>query len=203
MAVITSYTNLQTAVGDYLARDNLTTFIPNFIQNAENKLYRTLKLRDMETSFSTAISNGTITIPLRYLSLKYAYVNATPVQWLSRVPPEELYRDYAVRSASGTPKVLTEEEGVFIFGPFPDSTYTIKGIYYQAYSPLRTTSPNWVVTNAPELLLYGALLEAAPFIGDDPRLETWGQFYKGAIDTLEEEKRLEQYSGGSLVQKAR
>jgi hypothetical protein len=40
MAVVTSYATLQTAVADYLARSDLTSFIPNFVQNFEEDFYR-------------------------------------------------------------------------------------------------------------------------------------------------------------------
>ena len=98
MAVVTNYATLLTAVADYLARDDLTTFIPNFVQNAENKLYRTLNLRNEETALSVSVSSGTGTVPTDFKALKFAYFDGSPVQMLDWVPVEELYRDYPVRS---------------------------------------------------------------------------------------------------------
>ena len=91
MAVITSYATLLTAVADYLARDDLTTFVPNFIQNAENELYRTLNLRNEETALSVAISSGVAAVPADFKALKFAYFDASPAELLQWVSVEELY----------------------------------------------------------------------------------------------------------------
>ena len=94
MAVITSYATLQTAVADYLARSDLTTFIPNFIQNAENKLYRSLNLRNEETALSVTIASGVAAVPTGFKALKFAYIDGSPISLLRWVSVEELYNDY-------------------------------------------------------------------------------------------------------------
>ena len=197
MAVITDYATLQTAVADYLARDDLTGFIPNFVQNAENKLYRTLNLRNEETALSVSISSGVAAVPTDFKALKFAYFDETPAKILSWVPIEEIYRDFPDRSSSGTPAVVSREGSNFIFGPVSKDG-TLKGVYYAKQDPLRTTDPSWYVTNAPEVLLYGSLLEAAPFIHNDERLPTWQTLFNEAVATLQEEEANSHTSMGSL-----
>ena len=116
MAIITNYASLQTAVGDYLSRDDLTSYIPNFIQNAENKLYRRLNLRNEETALSVSIASGVAAVPADFKALKFAYYNETPVRLLQWVPVEELYRDYPDRSDTGSPSVISREGANFVFG---------------------------------------------------------------------------------------
>ena len=201
MAIITNYSTLKTAVADYLARDNLTTFIPNFIQNAENKLYRTLNLRNEETALSVAIASGVAAVPSDFKALKYAYVDQSPVTLLQWVAPEEVYNDYPYRQGAEIPNVISREGSNFIFGPYP-ADYTIKGIYYAKLSALSdSNTTNWYTTNAPELLLYGALLESAPFIGQDERMATWGQLYQSCLETVKQENKAAEYSMGSLTQR--
>lgn len=187
MAVVTSYSTLQTEVASTLARDDLTSYIPQFIQFAENKLYRSLNLRNEETALNVAISSGVAAVPSDFKALKFAYYDRTPAQLLQWVPIEELYRDYSTRTGGGIPAVISREGSNFVFGPVPSSG-TLKGIYYAKQDPLRTTDPSWYVTNAPEVLLYGALLEAAPFIKDDQRILVWQTFYDRAVETLREEE---------------
>ena len=148
--------------------------------------------------FTDTIANGTITLPLRYVELKYAYVNLSPTQWLSRVPPETIYDKYPNRSGGETPCLIAQEGDAFIFGPYPNDV-EIKGVYYRRYQKLadETTTTNWYTDNAPEVLLYAALLESAPFIGDDPRLQVWGSLLSEAIGTIENEFRREKNSGPS------
>ena len=191
MAVISDYSTLQTAIGDYLARSDLSGWIPNFIQNCENKLYRELNLRNEETALSVNVSSGVAAVPTDFKALKFAYYNgntAIPLQW---VELDELYRDYPSRStgATSSPSVISREGSNFVFGPVAaDGTAVLKGIYYAKQDPLRTTDPSWYVTNAPELLLYGSLLEAEAFIMNDPRLLTWKEFYTDAIRSLKQEE---------------
>ncbi len=197
MAVITSYATLQTAVADYIARDDLTSFVPNFIQNAENKLYRTLNLRNEETALSVTVTSGTGTVPTDFKALKFAYVPDSPAQLLDWVPIQELYRKYPVRSGSSVPCLISREGANFTFGPFAKD-FTLTGIYYAKSSFARDVDTTWYVTEAPEVLLYGALLEAAPFIGADERLATWTQLYNDAVGTLEFENKASEHSFGQL-----
>ena len=203
MAIITSYATLKTAVADYLARDDLTTFVPNFIQNAENKLYRTLNLRNEETALSVDISSGVAAVPSDFKALKFAYYNSSPITLLRWTGIEELYNDYPTRSETGYPSVISREGSNFVFGPVAiDGTAVLKGIYYAKLSALSdSNTTNWYTTNAPELLLYGALLESAPFIGADERMATWGQLYQSCLETVKQENTAAEYSMGSLTQR--
>lgn len=188
MAVITDYASLQTAVADYLARSDLTSFVPNFIQNAENKLYRTLNLRNEETALSVSVSSGTGTVPSDFKALKFAYADTSPVTRLDWVSLEVLYEKYPERSGAETPNMISREGANFVFGPFP-ADFTLSGVYYAKQDPLRTTDPSWYVTNAPEVLLYGSLLEAVPFLKDDSRIPVWQQYFTDALETLRVEER--------------
>lgn len=201
MAVITNYATLQTAIADYLARDDLTSFIPNFVQAAENKLYRTLNLRAEETALSVSISNNVAAVPSDFKALKFAYYDQTPVRLLQWVSIDELYRDYPDRSDQGEPSVISREGTNFVFGK-PSQDGTLKGIYYKKLDPIRTTDGTWYVVNAPEVLLYGSLLEAEAFIHNDPRLMVWQQMYSDALDSLRKEQDNAQVSQGQLVQRA-
>lgn len=202
MAVITSYATLQTEIAAYLARDDLTTWIPNFVQNAENKLYRRLNLRNEETALSVSISSGVAAVPTDFKGLKFAYYSASPVVPLDWVTLDKLYRDYPNRTDTTTsPEVISREAGNFIFGPVA-ADGTLNGVYYAKQDPLRTTDPSWYVTNAPEVLLYGSLLESAPFIKDDPRLPVWANLFNDAVASLEEEEMNTEHTGGILRQRA-
>lgn len=204
MAVITNYATLQTEIANTLARDDLTAEIAQFIQFAENKLYRRLNLRNEETTLSVNVASGVAAVPTDFKALKFAYYDGTPVSLLQWSAIEDLYRDYPDRSeTSDTPSVISREGANFVFGPVAtDGTAVLKGVYYAKQDPLRTTDPSWYVTNAPEVLLYGSLLEAVPFIKDDARIATWQLFYNEAVASLEDENANAETSMGQLVQRA-
>jgi len=200
MAIITNYATLQTAIADYLARSDLTTFIPNFIQNTENKVGRTLNLRNEETALSVSVSSGTGTVPTDFKALKLAYVPDSPTVLLRWVSLDEIYRDYPTRSGASTPAVISRQGANFVFGPYAKD-FTLNGIYYAKKDPLRTTDPSWYVTNAPEVLLYGSLIEAAPFIQGDERIPVWQQLFTDALNTLRDEQANAEVSKGKLIQR--
>jgi hypothetical protein len=54
--------------------------------------------------------------------------------------------------------------------------------YLSALSASNTT--NWLLTLAPDLYLYGSLLEAAPYIGNDERIPVWASAVSTVIDQL-------------------
>jgi hypothetical protein len=197
MAVITTAATLTTAVEDYLARDDLTTFVPNFIQNTENKLYRTLNLRNEETAMSLNVTSGNGSVPNDFKALKFAYKDGSPIQLLQWVPIEDLYRDYPVRTNSGNPIKVSREGSVFVFGPAP-SDFTMKGYYYAKKPSLNTQTTSWYGTNAPEVLLYGCLMEAALFIRDLNMYQFWKPHFDEAVSTLKRENDNAETSFGAL-----
>ena len=130
---ITTYAELKTAVTSWLdvATADLSAVIDDLVTVAEKRIFRECRTRDMEDSFSTAISSGTIALPTGYVELKYARIDGTPSQPLERRSAEALYEMYPNRSSEGKPQFIAREASTFIFGPYPDSAYTVKGVYYK------------------------------------------------------------------------
>lgn len=199
MSVITDYSSLKTAVADYLARSDLSSYVPNFIQNCESTIYKNLRIRAMETALNVTIASGVATVPTDFVALKYAYVNMVPVQTLDWQPPEMIYAHYPVRSGADIPLEISIEATNFIFGPFPGN-YTVKGIYYARLAALSdSNTTNWFTSYAPDLLLYGALLDASPFLKDDKRIPVWQMFYQRAFDAVSNESQRQRSALGSIA----
>lgn len=196
---ITTYSELKTAIGNWLARNDLTAYIPDLITLAEARIYRELRVRQMETSLSASISSGVIAVPSGYQEMKFAYVDGSPAKPLVRVSLEELYNQYPTRSSDGKPFMYARNGANFEFGPYPDSAYTIKGVYYKQLDALSDGNPtNWLLDDAPDLILFGALLEAEVFIMDDQRLPIWGAKYQNAKLQLQRADNSESASGSVM-----
>jgi len=73
----------------------------------------------------------------------------------------------------------------WLFAPTPDQEYPFEVLYYEL-PPLLDDSiqTNWLTEYAPQLLLYGTLLEATPFLKNDERIATWQQYYDRAAAML-------------------
>lgn len=200
---ITNYSELKTAVGNWLNRSDLTAYIPDFIAMAESTIYRRLRIRAMEASLNATISSGVIPLPTDYVQLKYAYVDSAEAVQLQRESAQWIYEKYPLRSADGSPEHIATDGGNFIFGPYPDSNYTVKGTYYKKLPALSdSNTTNWFITNAPELLLFGALKEAEPFLKNDERMMLWESKFEKILKDIETEERKERYSGSPLSGKA-
>jgi hypothetical protein len=69
--------------------------------------------------------------------------------------------------------------------PTPDYAYPFEIVYYELPPLLDDTiQTNWLTEYAPQLLLYGALLEATPFLKNDERIATWQSYYDRAAAML-------------------
>lgn len=204
MAIVSSYTTLLTAVSDWLARSDLTTFAPNFVQNWESKFFRNPKNFGswMEVSLNGTIASSVLTVPSDYLGLKYAYVNGNPASRLDRVSLNQLYGRFPRGDSTGRPGWISRDTTNFVFGPAPDSNYTIKGVYWGKPTLMRSfasdAAAHWIIVNAPDLVLYGSLLHSAPFIKKDERLNTWTSLYNDALNDYRALFKEEDVSGSPV-----
>ena len=190
---INNYTNLSAAIANWLARSDLTSAIDDFIDLAETRIYSELRLRFMEEAYSVSTAT-TAALPTDFLEWKYLYTDGTPTQWIDIKPAQWIYQHYEIRSAEGKPQFAAMDDETLIFGPYPDGTYTIKGTYYMKQTALSASNEtNWLTNNAPDLILFGALLESAPYIGDDARMMLWQARYEQAIERVKKQEKNELY----------
>ncbi len=201
MAAITDLASLKTEVAGWLHRTDLTAEIAGWITLAESRIYRELRVRQMETALSSAIASGVIAVPSGYVEMKYAYINGSPMMKLQRKDAEWIYEKYPTRSSDGTPRFFAREATNFIFGPYPDSGYTVKGVYYKRLAALATT--NWLTDDCPDLILFATLCEAAPWMGNDPRIALWEKKYEQLATAVQRQDEMEEFSGSPLAMSAR
>lgn len=200
---ITSYATLQTAVASWLGRSGdtiVTTVVADLIMLGEMRIYRDLRIRAMETSFSTNISSGVIAVPSGYVEMKFCYIDGSPVQILTSKTAAQIYELYPTRSATGKPKFFAREVDSFIFGDYPDSNYTVKGVYYKRLDALSdSNTSNWFITNAPDLLLFAALAEADVYLKNDERVALWENKYQMIKNQIQDQDKNENGSGSPLT----
>jgi hypothetical protein len=198
-----TYSDLQTSIANYLARSDLTSQIPDFITFAENRLRRELRIRQMLKSVTTSTVSGdaTVELPSDFLEIRDFVVMTNPIQPLSYSSPSSLSNDPRT-SEVGVPKSYTILASEFQVAPAPDGVYTLKLLYYAAPAYLSSNNTtNVFLTTAPDGLLYGALVEAEPYLMNDARINTWGSMYDRAISSLIKSDEEGQYSGVPLAMK--
>jgi hypothetical protein len=197
----TNYSELQTTIAGYLARSDLTAQIPDFIRLAETRLRRDLRIRQMLSSASipTVAGTETVAIPSDFLEIRDFIVTGNPVQPLTYMSPS-LFSRNARSMESGKPIDYTVLASTFQLAPIPDSNYTLKALYYAAPTFLSdSNTSNVFLANCPDVLLYGSLIEAEPYLMNDARVNTWGTMFDRAIASINRSDEEGQYSGVPLT----
>ncbi len=194
MTQITDYASLQAAVTEYLARDQDTTLIariPTFIQLAEAKFDRQLFVRQMEQRATALVDTASsepefISLPSDFQSMRRVRLSSVTgkpcLEFKSGTQMDE-YR-FAGSDVAAQPRYFTVFGDEIELAPTPDAAYTVEMVYRQGIPPLASNGTNWLLTLAPDLYLYGALLESAPYIKEDGRIQTWGLGFTSALNDL-------------------
>jgi hypothetical protein len=97
-------------------------------------------------------------------------------------------------------EALTLGGSVFVFGPYPDSAYTMAGVYYQRATALSgSNTTTWMTSNIPEVFLAAVLAAAFAFAKDDAKSQLWDAFYDKALQSVLDYEKGEKLAGGTLV----
>lgn len=213
--MITDYTTLQQAVADWLLRGDLTAQIPTFIQLAEAKMNRDVRLRTLdsqaEDTLSTVAASDAIDLPADFHSvITMDLVGLTPgCTWppLEYVTPTEFKRKQRENAfASGTPQYYSIIKRQLRLVPTPDSAYDIDLVYnarIPALGELDIESTNWMLDQNPDLYLYATLAESAPFLDQDERIATWEGAYDKRAEAFRVDADAQRYNGSPLKMRAR
>lgn len=196
---INNYSTLQTAVANWLDRSDLTSRIPEFITLAESRIARKLRVRAMETRSTANTVAGTqyYNLPTNFLEARNVQLNTNPITTLVYRTPEQLDEEYPYTTA-GQPCAFTIIGTQMQLRPVPNGVYQIEYTYFKRFTALATTPTNWLTSNAPDLLLYGALIEAESYLVNDPRIAIWKAQYEQAIDEWNMSSAKGRHSGSHL-----
>lgn len=166
--------------------------LPRLINMAERRIARDLKIQGFIVAVNTSFTVGIATYqkPDRWRDT----ISMTVKQGTEMSPvftrSYEYCRNYWPDQAqTGKPEFYADYDYThWLIVPTPDATYTAEILYYQLPELLDSThQTNWLTEYAPNLLLYGALLEATPFLKNDDRIQTWQNFYQAAANALNQE----------------
>jgi hypothetical protein len=171
---ITTYTELQSAVADFLARSDLTAKIPDFIAIAEARLSHALRAHEMQDTSEGSLTAGVIALPSDYIEWLSARWIGTRTADLAFVAPDSPEWRFRFRP-NGDPTMFTIMAGNIEIRPI--AAGNLKLYYYQTIPPLASNSTNWLLDKAPDIYLYTSLGEANIYMKDEQRA---GEYLKMA-----------------------
>lgn len=192
--MINDFATLSAAVANWLARADLAQTIPDLIQLAEIRIGRALvKMRHRRTM---ATATGTLTAGAAALPADYTSMRSVSVPYGSgvRVIPPLTSPDQVQAVQTGQPTGYWIDGATLrVVGGSGTDAYTLS--YYAKVPPL-SAGPNWLIAEAPDLYLYAALLESAPVLQDDQRIQTWSAGYTAALEAFANEDARAQRGAG-------
>jgi len=163
---ISNYTELQSAVADFIARSDLDAKIPDFIAIAEARLSHALRAHEMQATSTGSLTAGVIALPSDYVEWLSARWVGARTQDLAYVEPDSPEWRFRFRP-NGDPQMFTIMAGNVEVRPI--QTGNLKLYYYQSIPALASNSTNWLLTKCPDIYLYTSLGEANIYMKDEQR----------------------------------
>jgi hypothetical protein len=199
---ISTYGELKTAVGSYLNRSDLTSYIQDFIRLGERRIsYGSdapnpsvpLRIPAMQNQTSGTITNSSISFPTGFLEvIRLKGVSGT-IYWTLDYAPNQRFTE--LEQDSNVPTHYTFLNNAIKTAGTGAASYVLD--YYKAFTALASDSDtNWLLTNAPDAYLFAALLESAPFIADLESVNLWAGMYRSTVSALN--RSTMKPAGGSL-----
>ena len=182
---ITTYTELKSAISDFLNRDDLDAVIPTFIDLAEARLNREVRHWRMEDRAVATLDTQYTALPTNFLEPIRMSLTSGDTSTMEVVGVQEM-SDLRARAlnTSGKPRYYTILDQSIEVYPSPDGEYSLEMVYFETLPALSTSSTNWLLTNYPDAYLYGALLHSAPYLQDDARMQVWDALYQTAVSAI-------------------
>ena len=192
-----TFTSLQEDVRRYLERGGATDpivydQIPRLITLAERRIARELKIQGFQTVVNTTLQANLAVYPKPDRWRDTISMNVgTGANYNTHSPiftrSYEYVRSYwPNETETGTPIFYADYNySNWIFAPTPDANYPLEVLYYELPPLLDDTNQtNWLTEFAPNILLYGVLVEATPFVKDDERVQLWQSYYDRALAAI-------------------
>jgi len=192
MAYVMTFSSLQEDVRRYLERgftaesDPLVyEQLPRLINFAERRIAKELKIQGFIRVMAAEIKTGVAVYlkPDRWRETVSMTLAGKPIFPRS----VEYVRSYwPVQATVGETEFYADYDYThWLFAPTPNTDAQLEVIYYEL-PPLLDDSntTNWLTAYAPNVLLYATLLECAPFLKNDERIDTWQTLYDRGAQAL-------------------
>lgn len=172
---LATYADLKSSVANWLKDGNLNPVIPDFITLAEGYLAteNRLRIREAEATITlTSDADGLCTLPSDYAATRDIYPESET----------SLVTGFEITGASIQLDPIAEGENIVLN-------------YYRKPTALSASNAtNWLLAAYPGVYLYATLIQSAPYLGNDERIQTWGNLLERALDQLRASDRVARYS---------
>lgn len=189
------YTSLKTAVAtDWLHRTDLTSQAADFIALFESDFNAEMRVRQMEAETSQISTAGYLQHPTGWIGWKEIRGTENGVQYNLRPVTDEIAVQRTAGQSTRAEYYKVTGDRTYLYPAKSGVTFPAK--YYVGVG--LTSGTNWLLTAFPGAYLYGSLLQATAFIGDDPRIGLWKSAYDATMEKIKAASRKQSWSGQVL-----
>lgn len=202
---LSTWSELQSALNSWLGTNFYADQYGTWARLIEARVDRELRTRHQEEVASETLSGPYLdltTDPTDWLEFSFLRLEtATPVELVQESPQNFARFDDGV---TGTPRFFHQRASRLYFRPAPDGSYTLTIAHYAKIDGLEANSANWLLTNYPDIYLFGMLGMAADFKRDDgatipvATAAMWKRNYETAWAMLEKMDQRARFSGAAL-----
>lgn len=186
----TELTALITGFNEYAEADYVAA-IPDFVKNAEERIYRSVQLpaARKEATGLCVIGDEEIAVPSDHFWPLNFSITVSGAKVLLMNKEEDWIIEAYGAAANGQPVCYAmKNDTKFILGPKPGTAYPYTIRYHGLPESIVTASTSWLGTHARNALLYGSLVEACIFMRQDADVLTaHEQHYQEALQQLAEQ----------------
>lgn len=195
-----NYAQLVELIQEYCetAETSFVANIPNFVRQAEQRIYRTVMIPELRKGATAPIVGGNpyVAKPPDFLSVfSFAVIGSDgDYHFLYDKDPSFIREAFPSASNTGRPRFYaqfdgdlggTSGSGNFIVAPTPDENYVVELQYYFDPPSIVDANTSWLGENAETVLLYGSILEAYTYLKGDPdMMSNYRQQYDAALGQL-------------------
>lgn len=187
---------LQVIDGDDISQSSISAAILDLIIGAgERRLYRDVRSSTQDAALSLTTTSNAAALPADCIEVKNVYAPSFPSLTYA---PYETIQTLIQRGVNGSnaARYTLQGDSLLFYPAVADGTQ-ILGRYIKRFADL-STGLNAFFTRHPDLFLYAALAESAPYIGEQSRLTEWKERYLTLAQSVNEEERRRASRGSKL-----
>jgi hypothetical protein len=190
-----TYEELKASLAGWLHRSDVNgaavgvgvdNVVEDWIQLFEAEINTDLRLRVMETdvALTTTVGSRAVALPARFIEPVGLWLEqsaGTEPVMLRFLPVTQLPR----ATANGIPQYWSIDGEEIIFDCPADAAYAVTFRMMQGFALSDAAPTNWLLTNYPNLYLYGALMHSPMYLMQDARASGWAAMHDRAKAKLD------------------
>lgn len=189
---IATYAQLKTAIATWTVRSDLTSRLADIVAMTEADIRKDVRCQAMETLATGTLTGETLAFPTGFIWAKRLKVSTYIHEYVTPA-------DYSDLTEAGNTEAFFTIIGTDIYindGASGDS-YSL--IYHKAFAALSDDADtNWLLTNHPDVYLWGACAKVAIVTKDEAALAKYMGLYRDAVRRVNGSEWMAAASGSPL-----